>query len=167
MRGQAYMAVFSGPLDGSGDTSDYRRYAIKISDNTYVSDEWHGEARNGGWVVHHSLGEWALGTLWDWSVFKRNVKARLDYCRYAIMDAKVERKDVRELVIQRLGVLRAIVSDKEVLAEVMACLSVLGIEEDVSHMAETEELKPVLHLEDRMVNLDADAVAQYIKRMTS
>lgn len=164
--GQAWMAVFSEPLDGSSGDAAYRRCAIKISDNTYVSDEWHVEAKNEGRCVHHDLGEGLLTTLWDWSVFRRNVKSRLDYCRYAIMDAKVERNDVRELVVHRLSVLRAVVSDKDVLAEVLACLRVLGVEDNVAHVRATKVRGQSLYLEDRMVNLDAGAVAQYIERLT-
>lgn len=166
MSGHAWMAVFSGPLGSSGDDTAYRKRAIKISDNTYVSDEWHVSARNEGRCVHHGMGEGLLNTLWDWSVFRRNVKSRLDWCRYSIMDAKVERKDVRELVIHRLYVLRAVVSDRDVLAEVMACLRLLDVEWDVVHVPATKIRESSLYLEDRMVNLDASAVAQYIERLT-
>ena len=163
---QAYMAVFSGPLGNSDTDTRYRRCAIRISDNTWVSDEWHVEARNERRCVHHDLGEGLLSTLWDWSVFRRNVKCRLDWCRYSIMDAKVERNDVRDLVIQRLSVLRAVVSDRDTLAEVMACLRVLGADDDVSHVPATKVREQGLYLEDRMVNLAASAVAQYIERLT-
>tara|TARA_R100000808_G_C2125171_1_gene135539 strand:- start:836 stop:1324 length:489 start_codon:yes stop_codon:yes gene_type:complete len=161
------MAVFSLPLGNSEADAAYRRCAIKISDNTWVSDEWHVEARNEGRCVHHDLGECMLQTLWDWSEFRRNVKGQLGWCRYAIMDARAERKDVRELVIQRLGVLRAVVSDKDTLAEVIAYMKILGVEDDVLPIGPSAVGRPkTLYLEDRMINLDPGAVEQYIERMT-
>ena len=59
------------------------------------------------------------------------------------------------------------VSDRDTLAEVMACLRVLGADDDVSHVPATKVREQGLYLEDRMVSLDAGAVAQYIERLTN
>ena len=164
---QPQIVIYGRPTGRTTLDAPFKRYAIHINNVTYVSD---GVPANDEGNPHRftacRLAPCQLETLWYWSAFRESAEGQLAKCRCAILEDKIKSKKILAWTIRRLAVLRCAVSDKEVLAEVVACLKILGADEGITDIPQTTSRKGAVYLDDRMVRLDPESVALYIERLT-
>ena len=164
---QPQIVIYNNPPGSATLDAPFKRYAIHINNVTYVSDELPPRDEE---MPHRftacRLAPCQLETLWDWEAFRESAHRQLAKCRGAILEGKIQSRKVLAWTTRRLTVLCSAVSDREVLAEAVACLKILGGEEGITTIPKTTSHKGAVYLDDRMVRLDPESVALYIGRLT-